>query len=78
VLKNGLPQRHAYDLVWRHALTVNETGELLAFGSTSGGLWISENGGDSWTDARGAPAADRGGALRPGPTLNRPTLLQRS
>ena len=49
VLKNGLPQRHAYDLVWRHALAVDETGELLAFGSTSGGLWISENGGDSWT-----------------------------
>jgi hypothetical protein len=37
VLKNGLPQRHAYDLVWRHAPAVDETGELLAFGSTSGG-----------------------------------------
>jgi hypothetical protein len=59
VLKNGLPQRHAYDLVWRHALAVDETGELLAFGSTSGGLWISENGGDSWTmpEARLPPIA---------------------
>jgi hypothetical protein len=49
VLRNGLPQRHAYDLVWRHALAVDASGEQLAFGSTSGGLWISENCGDSWT-----------------------------
>jgi hypothetical protein len=48
VLRNGLPQRHAYDLVWRHALAVDATGERLAFGSTSGGLWISEDAGDSW------------------------------
>jgi hypothetical protein len=59
VLSNGLPQRHAYDLVWRHALAVDETGERLAFGSTSGGLWISEDGGESWTmpDARLPPIA---------------------
>jgi hypothetical protein len=49
VLSNGLPQRHAYDLVWRHSLDVDETGDRLAFGSTSGGLWTSENGGDSWS-----------------------------
>jgi hypothetical protein len=49
VLQQGLPQHHAYDLVWRHGLAVDETGERLAFGSTSGGLWISEDGGDSWT-----------------------------
>ena len=59
VLSKGLPQRHAYDLVWRHALAVDETGERLAFGSTSGGLWISEDGGDSWTmpEARLPPIA---------------------
>jgi len=59
VLKNGLPQHHAYDLVWRHALAVDETGERLAFGSTSGGLWVSEDGGDSWTmpEARLPPIA---------------------
>lgn len=57
VLRAGLPQRHAYDLVWRHALDVDATGQRLAFGSTSGGLWTSENGGDSWTalDARLPP-----------------------
>ncbi len=48
VLRQGLPQQHAYDLVYRHALAVDETGERLAFGSTSGGLWISEDGGERW------------------------------
>jgi hypothetical protein len=59
VLRHGLPQHHAYDLVWRHALAVDATGERLAFGSTSGGLWISEDGGDSWAapDARLPPVA---------------------
>lgn len=47
-LTRGLPQEHAYDLVFRHALDVNETGDRLAFGSTTGSLWMSENGGDSW------------------------------
>ena len=59
VLRNGLPQHHAYDLVWRHALAVDAAGERLAFGSTSGGLWISEDGGESWLtpDARLPPVA---------------------
>jgi hypothetical protein len=49
VLNRGLPQRHAYDIVWRHALAVDDSGDRLAFGSTSGGLWVSENGGDAWS-----------------------------
>jgi hypothetical protein len=59
VLCNGLPQGHAYDLVLRHGLAVDDSGERLACGSTSGGLWISENGGDSWAalDARLPPIA---------------------
>jgi hypothetical protein len=59
VLRKGLPQRHAYDLVWRHALDVDASGERLAFGSTSGGLWITEDGGDTWTmpEARLPPIA---------------------
>jgi photosystem II stability/assembly factor-like uncharacterized protein len=48
VLRNGLPQEHAYDLVFRHALDVDGTGERLAFGSTTGGLWTTEDGGDAW------------------------------
>ena len=48
VLSEGLPQRHAYDLVYRHALDIDAAGERLAMGSTTGGFWISENGGASW------------------------------
>jgi photosystem II stability/assembly factor-like uncharacterized protein len=47
-LTRGLPQEHAYDLVYRHALDVDATGDRLAFGSTTGSLWVSENAGDSW------------------------------
>jgi hypothetical protein len=47
-LTHGLPQQHAYDLVYRHALDVDETGEHLVFGSTTGSVWASADGGDSW------------------------------
>jgi hypothetical protein len=47
-LRHGLPQEHAYDLVYRHALAVDESGERLAFGSTTGSLWVSEDAGDHW------------------------------
>lgn len=48
-LSRGLPQSHAYDVVYRHALALDTTGTRLAFGSTTGGLWVSENEGDSWS-----------------------------
>lgn len=48
VLREGLPQHHAYDLVFRHALDVDQTGYRLVMGSTTGSLWVSEDGGDSW------------------------------
>ena len=48
ILRKGLPQEHAYDLVYRHGLAVDETGSRLALGSTSGGLWTSDDQGDSW------------------------------
>jgi hypothetical protein len=48
VLSRGLPQEHAYDLTFRHGLDVDETGRRLAFGSTTGSCWISEDQGDSW------------------------------
>lgn len=47
-LRKGLPQEHAYDLVFRHALDIDESGDRLAFGSTTGSLWVTEDGGDSW------------------------------
>jgi hypothetical protein len=48
VLRKGLPQEHAYDLVFRHGLDVDESGNRVVFGSTTGSLWISEDQGDSW------------------------------
>jgi hypothetical protein len=48
LLRRGLPEEHAYDLVYRHGLAVDGTGNRLAMGSTTGSLWISEDQGDSW------------------------------
>jgi hypothetical protein len=48
ILRDGLPQSHAYDVVYRHALALDPSGKTLAMGSTTGGLWLSENQGDSW------------------------------
>ncbi|MGH8121071.1 MAG: WD40/YVTN/BNR-like repeat-containing protein [Gammaproteobacteria bacterium] len=44
--RKGLPQQDCYDLVYRHALAID--GDTLAFGSTSGNLYVSENRGASW------------------------------
>lgn len=49
ILRAGLPQAHAYDLVYRHSLDVAENGNALAMGSTTGNLWVSGNQGDAWT-----------------------------
>jgi len=49
VLTEGLPSEHAYDLVFRHALDVSSDGRRLAAGSTTGSLWVSEDGGDRWS-----------------------------
>jgi hypothetical protein len=35
-------------LIYRHALDIDASGQRLAMGSTTGGLWISDNRGDSW------------------------------
>lgn len=48
VLTRGLPQEHAYDLVYRHGLDIDTGAERLVMGSTTGGLWLSENQGESW------------------------------
>ncbi len=48
VLSDGLPQEHAYDLVYRHGLDVDDSGEQLLMGSTTGSLWYSGDSGDSW------------------------------
>lgn len=59
VLGNGLPARHAYDLTYRHAFDCDDDGRCLAFGSTSGGFWVSNDGGENWDapDVRLPPVA---------------------
>jgi hypothetical protein len=47
-LRRGLPQEHAYDLAYRHALDIDASGRRLAFGSTTGSAWVSDDQGDSW------------------------------
>ncbi len=51
VLSRGLPDRFAYDLVFRHALALAPTdaGMTLAMGSTSGNVFASTDRGESWT-----------------------------
>ena len=48
VLSEGLPQQHAFDLVYRHGLDIDATGERLLMGSTTGSLWWTGDGGDRW------------------------------
>jgi hypothetical protein len=48
VLREGLPQQHCYDLVYRHGLAVDTDGVSLLMASTTGGVWASVDAGDSW------------------------------
>ncbi len=45
-LRQGLPQQHCYDLVFRHAL--DKRADSLAFGTTAGNFYVSGDRGDSW------------------------------
>jgi len=44
--REGLPQAHAYDVIYRHAL--DASGDRLCFGSTTGNVYVSEDRGESW------------------------------
>jgi hypothetical protein len=48
VLRQGLPDRFAFDLVFRHALAIASDGDSLAFGSTTGNVWTTADQGDHW------------------------------
>jgi hypothetical protein len=48
-LSHGLPALPTFDLVYRHALDVDAAGERQAMGSTTGNLWIGDDGGARWT-----------------------------
>lgn len=47
-LEKGLPQKHAYDITYRHCLDLDAGGNQLVFGTTTGSVWVSEDQGDSW------------------------------
>ncbi len=48
VLSRGLPDRFAYDIVFRHAFSMSAEG-VLAFGTTTGNVYASRDRGDSWS-----------------------------
>ncbi len=45
-LRDGLPQDYSFDIVFRHAMDINN--EKLAFGTTTGNLYFSPDYGDHW------------------------------
>lgn len=53
ILDRGLPAGKSWDLVYRHALDVAPGGRRLAAGSTTGNLWVSDDGGEDWTHVEG-------------------------
>ena len=44
--RKGLPQEKCFDIVYRHALV--NSGNSLAFGTTTGNLFFSQDRGESW------------------------------
>lgn len=46
VLNKGLPQKHCYDIIYRHAFSKQQ--KHMVFGSATGHIYFSKNSGDSW------------------------------
>jgi hypothetical protein len=46
-LRAGLPQHDCYDLVYRHSWQSRTMASNLLMGSTTGGVWASDDGGDT-------------------------------
>ena len=46
IFRAGLPQENCYDVTFRHALDVR--GDTLAFGTTTGNVYLSQDRGESW------------------------------
>lgn len=45
-LREGLPQEFCFDIVFRHAMAIQDN--ILAFGTTTGNLFLSDDQGNSW------------------------------
>ncbi len=50
-LREGLPQSFCFDIVFRQSFT--RVGSIMAFGTSNGNLYISENDGRSWSQVTG-------------------------
>ncbi|MEM1119558.1 MAG: glycosyl hydrolase [Bacteroidota bacterium] len=46
-LTSGLPQENCFDIVFRHSLAISKN--VLAFGTTTGNIYLSEDQGENWT-----------------------------
>ena len=46
-LRSGLPQENCFDIAFRHSMDIH--GETLAFGTTNGNLYLSEDFGSNWS-----------------------------
>lgn len=44
--RQGLPQEHCFDIVYRHALVYDT--DTVAFGTTTGNLYLSRDRGENW------------------------------
>jgi hypothetical protein len=44
--REGLPQEHCYDVIYRHAL--DASGDRVCFGTTTGNAYVSEDRGETW------------------------------
>jgi photosystem II stability/assembly factor-like uncharacterized protein len=45
-IREGLPQEYCFDIVFRHSFAIAKN--RLAFGTTTGNLYVSEDKGESW------------------------------
>ena len=45
-LREGLPQENCFDIVFRHSMAIRDN--ILAFGTTNGNLYLSEDYGGHW------------------------------
>ena len=46
--RHGLPQDHCFDIVFRHSFVRQADAPVLAFGTTTGSLYLSDDDGESW------------------------------
>ena len=52
-LDGGLPAAASWDLVYRHALVVDASGDAAGHGLDHRQLWVSDTGGESWAQVDG-------------------------